>query len=56
MNSSGMNISEYHILVMNMANTIAQLSKNGDCLVQVEGTFAEALPRGDVVRGLTGKL
>ena len=33
MNSRGMDISEYHALVVNVANTIAELSENRNSLV-----------------------
>ena len=51
-----MDIPEYHLLVVDMADSIAQLSENGDGLMQVERPLAEALPGGDVIRCLTRKL
>ena len=56
MNSRWMDIPKYHILIVNMADTIAELSEYRNGLMQVKWSLAETFPGGDVVRGLTREL
>ena len=45
MNSRWVDISKYHIVIMDMADSIAQLSENRNSLMKIERPLAEALPR-----------
>ena len=56
MDPCGMNVSENHVLVMDVAHSFAELAENGDSLVQIELALAETLPRADMVGCLCGKL
>jgi hypothetical protein len=51
-----MDISENRSFFMDMGYTCCQLSKDREYLLKVKWSLAERFPRGDMIRGLTGKL
>ena len=45
MNSRWVNIPKDHVLIMDMADSVTQLSENGNSLMEIERPLAEAFPR-----------
>ena len=56
MDSGGMDVSEYHILLMDVSDTAAHLPKNWQNLSEAERSFAKGFPGGDVIWWLAGEL
>ena len=45
MYSRWMNVPKNHVLIMNMANSVTQLSENRNSLMEIKRPLAEAFPR-----------
>lgn len=56
MNSGGMDVSEDHVLFMDVSNTAAHLPEDRQNLSQAEWSFAKGFPGGDVIWRLAGEL
>ena len=45
MNSRWMNVPKDHVMIMDMADSVTQLSENGNSLMKIKGPLAETFPR-----------